>query len=476
MSKNKKLFVVLIVAMLLVCATVAGCQKATFYFEYNAPEGDWLEVVTATSTPQGSIEEGSTATLDLNVADYIDVDTLKVYNNDQEITWTKASDYTAPLTMKGDMIHVGCVEIASIANDTSLTFEAEERDVTFNFSLPSQFPLPLGTVDSEILGDLSINNVSLLTLTNSASSTNSVAIPYSTLKNNNGVLTVDYKYATDVLNITGDFVTLDGANKLSATPTMQNVGAFSLNCASNDGIKSSYNVEVDPGYVNYSVFEVEVETVGRILSVQGDATLVSEGKYTVSAAPGQQLIFDVNKSSHANFSNAHVTINNYIAWSGESSSADVVTIDVCQISPLYLALNYGHQVDDKYVVELYGATIDYNYFYGVNMDAKAYASSTPYCKESTYLYFDNTPTINCDLTTHTSVTTAVYSHPGHGDISKTIADLLTYSYVTIEGGDLMYTCNDFSYVTFSLVCDAEGTPKRLSVKMQEHSNATISFN
>lgn len=78
------------------------------------------------------LKYGSDQKFYISLVDYYDIDSLKIYNNGSEISWTKNENLTPSESVSGTQIEVGHFTLTDIKSDVNLTFSCEEKLISFD--------------------------------------------------------------------------------------------------------------------------------------------------------------------------------------------------------------------------------------------------------------------------------------------------------------------------------------------------------
>ena len=78
------------------------------------------------------LKYGSDQKFYISLVDYYDIDSLKIYNNGSEISWTKNENLTPSESVNGTQIEVGHFTLTDIKSDVNLTFSCEEKLISFD--------------------------------------------------------------------------------------------------------------------------------------------------------------------------------------------------------------------------------------------------------------------------------------------------------------------------------------------------------
>lgn len=147
---KKTLILVLVLAIMLVatiCVMVA-CSTTYVYITYDQTDAiatlcDENDMNSQTTL---SGESGFSTTLGVVMANYYDPDTLKVYANGEQIAFTKSQSYDANVQSLEESQIVGTISFEKVTEDIKVTFECEEKEITFAFQQNTEYQATPSTI------------------------------------------------------------------------------------------------------------------------------------------------------------------------------------------------------------------------------------------------------------------------------------------------------------------------------------------
>lgn len=164
--KKKILLCFMFLIFLSPALVLAGCGKSEFNVEVGetgpvqfVDSGAFNSSTQETLEPTiGIFKREQTVKYDLVVANTIDINSIKVFNNGEEIEWTKNENYDSNCIVTPDKFQVaGTVEIKleNCKDDLNLTASASERKIKFRFQFDESEELTSQAL--EIMNDFKID-------------------------------------------------------------------------------------------------------------------------------------------------------------------------------------------------------------------------------------------------------------------------------------------------------------------------------
>lgn len=164
--KKKFLLCFLFLILLSPALVLAGCGKSEFNVEIGESGAvQFVDFGTFNSSTQETLEPTTgifkreqTVKYDLVVPNTIDINSIKVFNNGEEIEWTKNANYDSTCIVTPDKFQVaGTVEIKleNCKDDLNLTASASEKKIKFRFKFAEGEELTSQAL--EIMSDLKID-------------------------------------------------------------------------------------------------------------------------------------------------------------------------------------------------------------------------------------------------------------------------------------------------------------------------------
>lgn len=152
--KKKILFSLLLLVLIIPCCLLAGCKKDEKKLIINPAAdignyGYMVESGSAYVTPEGyiqggmylssTVKKGSSASFDVILFDNYNVDTLKVYANGNEISWSKNASYDAERIALHTCQIVATFTLNNVQEDTNISITCEEKNIKFTFKLKDDY-------------------------------------------------------------------------------------------------------------------------------------------------------------------------------------------------------------------------------------------------------------------------------------------------------------------------------------------------
>ena len=148
---KKKIFLSLLLFVLIIpCCILAGCGRGE-EFKYDFTDADGVHFVLPGSynaaaggfeSGNGYVKKGESVKYDLILSNVYDASTLKIYNNGEEVSWTKYSSYNSNFEVDEYTYQlVGYVEVENVLQDVNLTATAEYRTINFTFKIKEDHSL-----------------------------------------------------------------------------------------------------------------------------------------------------------------------------------------------------------------------------------------------------------------------------------------------------------------------------------------------
>ena len=167
---KKKIFLSLLLFVLIIpCCILAGCGRGE-EFKYDFTDADGVHFVLPGSfnaaaggfeSGNGYVKKGESVKYDLILSNVYDASTLKIYNNGEEVSWTKYSSYNSNFEVDEYTYQlVGYVEVENVSQDVNLTATADYRTINFAFKIKEDHSL--SEEDKTRLKDWKIDSSSTL--------------------------------------------------------------------------------------------------------------------------------------------------------------------------------------------------------------------------------------------------------------------------------------------------------------------------
>ena len=404
--KNKFLYCLLLIVVAIPCMIFAGCgddeKKQIYYgatgYTNEATQENAVSFVTpgswkgdgSFSGVSGYIKAGSTISYDIVLCDGYDADTLKIYNNDKEVNWTKSSSYDAEKTIETTTIStyqlVGNVTIKNATEDVNLTATCDSKTINITFvakdgKTPTSeqetnlknFVLKDGTnlFDAMRLQDYSLN------------------IKYHELKNG---MILKCEEAIDYYSFTSTSNFMRGGWIEAFYSKDMNLYKYFVSSA----VTKNMQIEIDFDALTLNHFSV-INNAGKVLNITYQNVTINEYGMFASDTKGYAHIAlaaltDVDVSNAELFCNGNKLTKNY------TSKGEIYWTFTLSVTPLGY-VNYNSEIDASYYSGIYN--------YNLVLKGLDFTNSTAYNKvtilaseceanktwDNNFVYYDGENTI-----------------------------------------------------------------------------------
>lgn len=137
----KKLTILLLSIALVVVLGVllVACNNNTTYYisTGNDAIAQLCDEDDTSSLTDNNVKAGGSVTLGVTMYNYYNPDTLKVFANGTEVAFTKSANYDNSAILSETQL-VGTVTFTNVTADIDVTFECEEKQMTFSFANQSE--------------------------------------------------------------------------------------------------------------------------------------------------------------------------------------------------------------------------------------------------------------------------------------------------------------------------------------------------
>lgn len=246
------------------------------------------------------LKYGSDQKFYISLVDYYDIDSLKIYNNGSEISWTKNENLTPSESVSGTQIEVGHFTLTDIKSDVNLTFSCEEKLISFDVkvidsSIGEDHVVSWGELTKDqqyILNSLRIFDNK--TIGNMLYANTTATVTYSDI--------IDGIKITDTRNKFGDinnhFIT---NGNLDFIYDSENKNEYLLFFPF--GVNFNNTIMIDVSYLNYSTWYFDNNS-GDIVNISS-----ADPTYNIGANENKSFVITIDAKNGVDISNAELYIN-----------------------------------------------------------------------------------------------------------------------------------------------------------------------
>lgn len=162
--RKKSLIIVLVFCLMFGFAIILnGCGGKNWVditVEYPSSEIQVIDLKAHNSIDgfNPSPDKGENVIIDVWLCEVYDVDTLKIYSNETELTLQKDENFSESNLVSTDLSKVGYITLENIQSDVTLKFEVEERDITYSFVLAQDVDETLLSEKQNMLEDFVLSD------------------------------------------------------------------------------------------------------------------------------------------------------------------------------------------------------------------------------------------------------------------------------------------------------------------------------